>query len=628
MDESYSVDAGETEQQDTDPLQMLARFIELPNIADELDDETINQISMTCRRGYEADLASISAERERFEELSELATMAMKEKTYPFIGASNVNYPMVIDAALQFNARSYPIVINNGRVVRIAVTGNDEGGQKTMRSERVGKHMSWQLMEQMDEWDSGMDYLLLALPIVGCVFKKVWRDDSLGRNSSRVVRALDLVVNRDTTDLQTCPRISHVISFYPYEIRQNVNFGIWREANIAITDEDNQEPEEFIEQHCLYDLDGDDYPEPYIVTYHKETGEVVRVVANYGQDDVIVGDHGVVKITPSKYFVKYECFPDPTGGFYGIGIGHLIKPINDSVNSILNQMIDAGHLANAGGGFLGKGFRIRSGDFERQPGEWTKVEVLGEDLAKNVYPLPVPQPSPVLFTLLGMLVDSAKSIASIQDVMTGDGGQNMPATSVLALIEQGMKVYTAIFKRIYRSMKQEMAMLYDLNSQYLTDEEYQTVLDDPNAQLQDYEGQSKDIRPEADPNMATDMQKMAKSEYMRSFIGMPGVNPQEIIKYAWEAANIDNPERFFIKDEGPSPEQLEALAELQLKEREQSRKERETLMKNLKSVSDMLKNVAETDEKGANNSINMAEVTLLYNEATEILKEMSNDEPR
>ena len=583
----------------------------------DLDEDTLSKLGQACVRGYELDLSSVADRMEELRELSQVANAVKeKKKTYPWPGASNVKYPMILNAALQFNGRAYPTIMNDGNIAKIAVTGGDPDGQKQLRADRVGKHMSFQLTEEIDGWDAGMDWLLISVPIVGCVFKKVWRDGNENRTASEVVAATDLIVNNSTKDMKSCPRASHIVAFYPYEIRENVNLGIWLDADFNIADEETQKPEEFIEQHVLYDLDEDDYPEPYIVTIHKNSGAVVRVEPNFEAKDVILDDDEMVaKINPHQYFVKYECFPDPEGGFYGVGLGQLLKPINDSVDSILNQMIDGGHLANTGGGFLGKGFKFKSGSVRFSPGEWKRTETAGGMLKDNIVPLPVPQPSAVLFSLLGLLIDAGKDIASIQDVLTGGGGKNMPATSVLALIEQGMKVYTAIFKRLYRSLKEELRLIYELNQVYLTDEEYQTILDDEQATVADYEGLSKDIQPEADPSMVTDMQRIQRAQ---AVIEVVGPTPEAKLEYL-KALGVANPEKYIPPPpEGPSPEEMERLADLEIREREMSRKERETFAKNLDTFAKALKTVAETDEKGADNSLNTAELTMLIDEARSI----------
>lgn len=603
-------------------IEEMGKLYQFPNLAKEefIDEEAMNKMGMAALRGYEEDKASISDWTKEIEDVRELAAQKATKKTYPWDGASNVKYPLITVAALQFNARAYPTILNNNNIALARVIGKDEDGQKAARAERISRHMSAQLTEEMEDWESNMDRLLSALPIDGVCFKKIYNNSVERKNAADYVSATDLIVNNSTVNLKTAPRISMLMSLYPYEIQERISSGIFTEWRTMEEDETTQEPVDFIEQHCRYDLDGDGYPEPYIVTLTLKGGKVVRIVANYREENILTDGGDIIKIDATQYFVKYECFPDPQGGFYSRGFGMLLKPISESIDSILNQLIDAGHLSNTGGGFLAKGFRVQSGQLRFSPGEWKKVDISGMSLKDGVLPLPIREPSGVLFSLLGMLVDAGKQISSIQEVMTGGGGQNTPATTVLALIEQGMKVYTAIFKRIYRSLKEELKLLYDLNRLYLDDETYDNILDEKAAVKADYEDKSFDIRPAADPSMATDIQKAAKSQLLTPFLHDPFFNGPKIAEDLLESAGFSHPNEYLAPPkQGPDPmEQLamqKEAADMELRHREQNRKDKETQakiqdmdVKQYDILASAFKKMAETDELGGDNLLNAKEL--------------------
>lgn len=625
------------------PVEILTEFAEQENITALIKDDEISKMGKEAVRGFQEDYASIAEWRQEVEAIREVASQKAEPKTYPWKDASNVKYPLILNAAQQFNARAYPAIINSGNIVLGKVIGNDDGvpevdasGQpivddngeimfkvpplaKRARADRVSKHMSYQLTEEMEEWDEDMDALLAMLPNDGCEFKKVYFDSSRGRNVAEFIQALDLVVNQDTECLATCPRISHIFPLYPHEVIERVNGDIFRKVPFMDKFETSDtEPLEFIEQHTLYDLDEDGYPEPYIVTFERDGGEVVRVAANFGVRDIESNDKGeIVKITPRRYFVKYACFPDPKGGFYGKGFGQLLKPINDSVDSILNQLIDAGHLSNTGGGFLAKGFRIKSGELRFSPGEWKKVDVGGGLLKDSILPLPIKEPSNVLFLLLGLLIDAGKDIASNQDVMTGGGGENTPATTVLAMIEQGMKVYSAIFKRIYRSLREELKILYRLNGEYLPEEVYVNILDEPLAVARsDYEAEGVDIAPAADPTMATDVQKAAKSQILLQYAEWPEANRAAIMRKTLIDAGFTDAEDYINPpQEGPTPEQLQELAKLNIEKGKLDLSRWQAIVKNMDTLANALKKIAEADDLGADNLTNVKELIIATQEA-------------
>jgi len=308
--------------------------------------------------------------------------------------------------------------------------------------------MSYQLLDEMEEWEGETDKLLHVLPIVGCAFRKSYFSPSLRRNVSELILPDDFVVHYYTKSLATCPRATHVIRLHPYEIEERVRGKRFIEFDYGLPagsePNDEESPHEFLEQHRLEDLDEDGYPEPYIVTVHKETSRVVRIVARFGEDSVTFGDDGQVnRIEGERYFTKFGFIPSFDGSFYDIGFGFLLRPMSQAINAAINQMLDAGTQQNMGGGFIGAGMRIKGGDARFRPGEYKRVISVGGSIRDNIVALPFPGPSQTLFNLLGLLIEAAKDITSVKDIMTGDQGPaNEAAARTMARIEQGMKVFS------------------------------------------------------------------------------------------------------------------------------------------------------------------------------------------
>jgi chaperonin GroES len=204
------------------------------------------------------------------------------------------------------------------------------------------------------------------LPIVGCAFRKVWRSETLGRNKSEMVPAIHLVVNNKCRSLDEAPVVTHEVPIYPQDIEERKRSGVFLDIELPAPQNDGEEadddaPHLFLEQHCFLDLDEDGYKEPYIVTVHKESCQVVRIVANYRMEAIKDNGKKIIRIPKDQYFVKYSFIPDPKGGFYDIGFGRLLESLGETIDTTINQMLDAGHLQNAGGGFIGTGIRLKEG---------------------------------------------------------------------------------------------------------------------------------------------------------------------------------------------------------------------------------------------------------------------------
>jgi chaperonin GroES len=329
-----------------------------------------------------------------------------------------------------------------------------------------------------------------------------------------------------------------------------------------------------LEQHTYLDLDGDGYEEPYIVTVHEDSGEVLRIVKRYDENSIsFLGDTDVVlKISPIEYFTKFGFIPSPDGSFYDIGFGTLLGPINNTINTTLNQLLDAGTLSNMQAGFISNGLRIKGGNNAFKPGEFKTVQSIGTSIKDSVMLLPLANPSSVLFNLLSTMITAGEKLSSVTDMMTGEiPGQNTKATVAVTAIEQGMKVFNAIYKRIHRSLKQEFKKLYALNARYLPSIGYFNMLG-VNAAAPiskgDYQVGDIDVMPYSDPNIATEAQKISKLELLQPLLAMGTIDPMEYTLRYLEATEQPNMDKLLAKPSGPSPEMQKIQAELELKNKD------------------------------------------------------------
>lgn len=542
-------------------IDRLLRWADAENIAADFEKDQLNLLGARVVREYKIDDASRSEWVDKAKKALAHVKLRREQKNYPFEGASNVKYPLLTVAALQFASRAYPSIVDGQRVVKCQVIGDDPDGAKRAKAERISKHMSWQLTDEMSEWEEDTDWLLHQLPVIGCAFRKVWRDAVAEVNRSEMVSALDLVVNSSARSMDTVPRVSQRFSLYPHEIEERIADGVFIEhdwqLHAASSSEDEDEPHEYIEQYRYLDLDNDGTREPWVVVVHKESEQVARIYANYDTSKLKMAGNRLARIPRLRRFVKYPFFRDPEGGFYDLGFGELLESLGEVIDSTINQMMDSGHLQNAGGGFIGSGLRLKKNELRFAPGQYHVVQATGQDIRTAIYNMEHPGPSPVLFQLLGMMVESGKEIAAIKDVLTGDMPRNQPATTTLAMIEQGMKVYTAIYKRVYRSLKTEYRLLFELNERHLSDEQYFTVSDNRQAIARsDYDSKSMDVAPVADPNIVTDAQKMTRAQVYLEVGTNPaavqaGVDARECLTRFFDAIGAEEPEKLIP----PPPEQ-------------------------------------------------------------------------
>jgi chaperonin GroES len=505
----------------------------LPNWAAYIDDGDLEVLAEYVLDAVEVDDDSRRDWLEQNASWISLAQQVMEEKNYPWPKAASVKFPLLTTAALQFHARAHQELLKDERVVLAKVIGRDDGGKKAARARRVEDAMSIQFLQQMGDWQDDMDRLLYVLPLIGTAFKKVYWDGASDRPSSELVLPSDMIVGYYAADWRRA-RKTHRIWQGHNEVVEQQRVGNYLDVDLTPTPQEPEEPEEgmaedgfnrialpgdtpheVLECHCWYDMDDDGYEEPYIVTVDRESRQVLRIVPRYRLSDVRARLDGVIlAIEPLEYIVPYKFFPAVDSNVYGTGFGHLLGPLNRAVHSLINQLIDAGTLANQQSGFLGRGVRISKGGAMRfRPGEWKELSATGDDLRKGIFPMPVKEPNQVLFSLLSYLVEAGKEVSSVAEVMSGQNpGQNQPYSTTATVLEQGMQVFLGIYKRVYRSLAREYTMVYNLNYMFLSDAFYNEILDPDEdvSVVDDFSPQGLDIVPEADPNMANSIRKQAR----------------------------------------------------------------------------------------------------------------------
>lgn len=534
-DSQYSEDS----QDDNEQSLSLSELEKSDNIAELLDEEELSRIAIEVMAGYELDFDSCAEWRERVKCAMEIAHQTMETKNHPFPNSSNIKYPLITRAAIDFAARMYPEVIKNNRVVKVHVVGGDPSGEKLKRAKRIATYMSYQTLDESDEWEDGLDRLLHMLPILGTVFRKTYYNPIKKSPCHELCRPDKLTVNYNTKSLLEAQRITQEIVLSQNSIIERVRAGLFCDIELANDDTlDTKDEVTLLEQHCFLDLDDDGYKEPYIVILHKATRKILRIVSRF--DQITKNREGEIQcITATQYFTDYHCIRSFDGGFYSQGFGTLLYPLNSAINTLTNQLIDSGTLNNTQGGFLGRGLRMKTGDLKLKLGEWRVLDAAsGTNLHQNIVPLPTKEPSGALFQLLNLLIEVSKDLVSANDPMSGKGQtQNVAAGSVNAMIDQGMKVFNAISKRLYRSLRSEFNKIFEINKKYLKQVDYQMVLDDVDADVKlDFNTTHLDVLPVADPSQSSELQRITKAQIIMQ---MPGIDQHEAAVYFLEALPLE-----------------------------------------------------------------------------------------
>lgn len=607
----------------------MAQAVKSPNIAQDLSAEDLTAFGKWVVCNYKKDVQSRREWEERNAEAIKLALQMKEVKSFPWTNCANVKFPLLTIAALQFLARIS--ILTKGRsLVKLDVIGQDPEGKKGLRAKRIAAHLSLQLTDDDVNWADEDEKAKLSAAILGSAFKKTSFDILAGIPITEFVPAMDFVMDYHTKHVETANRATHRLSMNLNKIREREVAGMFlkmqatapaaadQSTNLleeAAKDTSGMRPsaqgEEYavLEQHCWYDFDGDGIAEPYIFFVRHDTEQVLRIVARYlDQGDVFRrGDHArraaeqdlqklksfstpdlksesiveqkiqsviddpqnkVLRIVPTQYFTQYTFIPSPDGGCYGYGLGALLGPVNAAVDSAINQMLDAGTMSNTAGGFLGRGVKLKGGKTSFDPFEWKPADTTGDDLRKNIFPLPVREPSAVMFQLLGLLIQYGERISGATDIMSGvNPGQNTPAETARTTVEQGMMLFSGIYARMYRAFRTELKLRYSLNQLYLdTSPQFFELTEGEDAIIaaDDYTKGKFRIFPTADASSVSMQQRKQKAmELMQLANGAPGFDKYEATKRYLEAAEYEDIDTVYPDPKGqraiapPVPEKIQ-----------------------------------------------------------------------
>ena len=545
------------------------------NLSEYIDERTLRSLASELLANYEDDLQSRQEWEEAYASGLDLLGIKYEERSEPFDGASGVTHPLISESVTQFQAQAYKELLPSSGPVKTQIMGA-KTPETEAQAARVKNFMNYRIMEVMTEYDPGMDQMLFYLPLSGSTFKKVYYDPVRGREVSEFVPAQDLVVPYSAVDLETTPRATHVLKMQGNDVRKMQLSGAYRDIDLGegnSTDATNIVKEKvdeidgrsksfsddirtLLEFHAELDIEGfedlsvDGTPTglklPYIVTVDKDTNEVLSIQRNYSPVDPLKRKR--------QYFVHYKFLPGL--GFYGFGLVHMIGGLGRSATSILRQLIDAGTLANLPAGFKAKGIRVRDNDSPIQPGEWREIDAPGMDLRNALVPLPYKEPSATLGQLLGSLVNDGRRFIALADQQMSNLNNEAPVGTTVALLERGMKVMSAIHKRLHYAQKAEFRLLARVIAENLPPVYPYAVAGAP-AEIKQADFDDRvDVIPVSDPNIFSMSQRvtLAQTELQLAQAAPDLHNLREAYRRMYQALEVENIDQLLPLPPEPQPQ--------------------------------------------------------------------------
>jgi hypothetical protein len=554
------------------------------NLVDHIEAFDLSQIVYDVLAGIEEDERSrqewISSQAKALDILGlklEAPRSDLGSSAAPMEGMSNVRHPLLLEATLRFQANAVGELLPSDGPVKVANSDGEELTEGDEQAERLEKSMNTYVTSTATEYYPDTDRMLYSVGLRGCGFKKGFHCPLRRRPVIESVDAKDLIVSNNATDLYNATRVTQVIRMNRTTLKRMQIVGAYADVDISYPNQSfnrldakekriqgieintqRVEDTEYTLYECYCDLDIPGFehklngkitglPIPYKVTIDKTSRQVLEIRRNWveGDDDLPM---------KRKTFVMYPFVP--MFGFYPMGLLNILGNTTNAVTAAWRVLLDAGMFGNFPGFLYAKnGARQTKNNFRVAPGSGSPIEVAaGADIRQAVMPLPYQRPDPASMQLAENIAQTGQRVGGTAETNVGEGRQDAPVGTTLALIEQAAKIIDAVHKRIHAAQAEEFALLRDLlkeDPEALWRHNKKAKpwdVDELLAALNNY-----DLVPKADPNTPSHMHRIMKAQLVKQ---LAQANPaaydmKEVDTHCLRAAKVGDPQRFFAKTPPP-----------------------------------------------------------------------------
>jgi hypothetical protein len=503
---------------DEDEKRNLAHFA---NIVEEVDQAALKEAVTDLLDKIEKDKEAREKRDKQYEEgLRRTGLGDDAPGGAQFTGANKVVHPMLVEACVDFSARFMKEVFPPNGPVKSKIYG-EQDKKKVEKAERKTEFLNWQTTKQMPEFRSELEQLSTQLPLGGGQYMKFMWNPQRRRPMSEFVPIDDIYLPFAATNFYTAERKTHVQYITKMEYQRRVKSGMyidvdlgyageidWSKSSIANDKIEGRKESSYNEDglRTIYEiytfLEFEDGLEPYILSIDKTTELPLALYRNWEPDDELRNELDWIVEFP---FVPWR-------GAYPIGLTHMIGGLSGAATGALRALLDSAHIQNVPtllklkGGPNGQTINV-------QPTEVVELDggAMVDDVRKLAMPLPFNGPSPVLFQLLGFLVDAGKGVVQTSFEKLSDQNPNQPVGTTMALIEQGMVVFSSIHSRLHNAMEKCFSILHRLNSAYLTEEDIEAHNAGLDIDPSDFDG-PMDVMPVSDPAIFSETQRFAQTQ--------------------------------------------------------------------------------------------------------------------
>jgi hypothetical protein len=580
------------------------------NLAELVDDAELGMICENLLRGIQFDELSrgewleTRAQGIRILGTTIEAPRSSIDTTTALEGMSNVRHPLLLEAVLRFQANARGELLPADGPVKVS-DKLDESEESNDLAEQLEEAMNFYLTSIATEYYPDTDRLLFMTGFGGCMFKKVYNCPIRQRPVSESIDAEDLIVSNAATDMRNSGRVTHRIIMRPSMLKRMQLAGAYRNVPIQtptglqpnavdreIADAQGVNPvaqqtedrdHTIYECYCELDIRGFEHededgptglPLPYRVVIEKDSKQILEIRRNWREED----ESCLAKLP----FVKYSYVPGL--GFYDLGLLHILGNTTNALTAAWRELLDAGMFANFPGFLYSKLLgRQNTNEFRVPPGGGAPIDTNGMPIGDAVMPLPYKDISVAFAQFVDQIAQTGQRVGGTAETAIGEGKQDAPVGTTLALIEQQTKVEGAVHKRLHAAQAEEFQMLKECfreNPQSFI--RAMAMKGDTDWSEEKFLGALNDssLVPVADPNTPTHMHRLMKAVALIQLNESPSfqgiMDPKKLLKRVVTMVGISDFESLLAAPhDGPAgipPELMVKMKELDEKAKDRDAK--------------------------------------------------------
>ena len=539
------------------------------NIVDDIEEPDLQRIATQLLQDTERDKKSRERRDKDYEEAIKRTGLGKEAPGgADFEGASTTVHPMLTEACVDFASRAIKELMPPNGPVKTYVPGDDPPKERMEKADRQKDYMNWQFLQQMPDFRIELEQLLTQLPLGGSQYLRMIFDMKRKRPVPTYWPSDDVWLPYAASNYYTSERITFVEHITSHEFKQRIDSGMYRDVDNFTTTQppqssdpqkatDRVEGKQDVEPYnqdglrdiyevmCYSELEDEYGYAPYRISIDSASRKIVAINRNWEEDD---------EAKEAMYWTVEFPFM-PWRGAVSVGLGQMIGSLSGAATGALRALLDSAHINNMPTLLRLKGANLSGQSKELNVAEVTEIEggVAGNDNIRNlVMAVPFNPPSGVLMELLNFVTDAGRGLVQTTFEKLSEQNPNLPVGTTLALIEEGMTVFSAIHLRLYQAMTMVLKVLNRINRMYLDEDEVKDDIGEVLAFRRDFD-KPFDVLPVADPEVFSDVQRMAQLQVIADRAQqMPEIyNQRAIEKRILERTKIPNSDELLLPQESP-----------------------------------------------------------------------------